>query len=155
VSDDCGRGEEQRMGAASAVRRGKGRGAFHRVGDAVGGGEGRWPAAVEFYSSSVSMELKGEVETGRRRLDGGNEEGGAPVRFGYSRAEESGRRRRTRSDVARGAALSMGAGGGRRRPGGPYRAERPSDEMGQKQRRLQHKLFFNFKQDFRLKKSKV
>jgi hypothetical protein len=38
VSDDCGRGEEQRMGAASAVRRGKGRGAFHRVGDAVGGG---------------------------------------------------------------------------------------------------------------------
>jgi hypothetical protein len=29
---------------------------------------------------------------GRCCLDGGNEEGGVPVRFGYSRAEESGRR---------------------------------------------------------------
>jgi hypothetical protein len=43
---------------------------------------------VEFYSSSVSKELKGEEETGRRRLDRGNEEGGAPVWFGYSHAEE-------------------------------------------------------------------
>jgi hypothetical protein len=51
--------------------------------------------AVEFYSSSVLKELKGEEETGRRRLDGGNEEGGAPVRFGYSRVVESGRWWRT------------------------------------------------------------
>jgi hypothetical protein len=50
---------------------------------------------VEFYSSSVSKELKGEEEMGRRRLDGGNEEGGAPVRFGYSCAEEISRWRRT------------------------------------------------------------
>jgi hypothetical protein len=41
------------------------------------------------------MELMGEEETGQRRLDGGNEEGGAPVRFDYSCAKESSRRWRT------------------------------------------------------------
>jgi hypothetical protein len=56
-------------------------------------GPGRWPAVVEFYSSSVLKELKGEEDTGKRRLDGGNEEGGALVRFGYSLMEVSGRRR--------------------------------------------------------------
>jgi hypothetical protein len=30
------------------------------------GEEGRWLTEVEFYSSSVSKELKGEEETGRR-----------------------------------------------------------------------------------------
>jgi hypothetical protein len=45
--------------------------------------------AVEFYSSSVLKELNGEQETGRCRLDGGNEEGGALVRFGYLCSEES------------------------------------------------------------------
>jgi hypothetical protein len=30
-----------------------------------GGEEGRRPTAVEFYSSSISKELKGEEETGR------------------------------------------------------------------------------------------
>jgi hypothetical protein len=58
-------------------------------------GLGRRPATVEFYSWSVLKELKGEEETGRHHLDRGNEEGGAPVRFGYSHTEESGRRRRT------------------------------------------------------------
>jgi hypothetical protein len=47
---------------------------------------------VEFYSLSVSKELKGEEEMGRRRLDGEMKKVGAPVRFGYSRAEKSGRR---------------------------------------------------------------
>jgi hypothetical protein len=69
------------------------RGAFYRLGGS--GGEGRRPAAVELYSSLVSKELKEEEETGRRCLDGGNEEGGAPVWFGYSRAEESSKWRRT------------------------------------------------------------
>jgi hypothetical protein len=50
---------------------------------------------VEFYSSSFSKELKREEETGRRHLDGGNEEGGVPDRFGYSREEESSRQWRT------------------------------------------------------------
>jgi hypothetical protein len=46
-------------------------------------------------------------------------------------------------------AVPMEAGGGSR-----WRDENgPSDEMGRKPRRLQHKLFLflNFKQDFRLK----
>jgi hypothetical protein len=61
---------------------------FYRAGEAVG----RRLAAVEFYSSSILKELKGEEEMGRRRLDGESEEGGVPVRFSYSHAEESGRR---------------------------------------------------------------
>jgi hypothetical protein len=80
-SSECG-AERRRWGCALYGRGG-------------GGEEGRRPAAVEFYSSSVLKELKGEEETGRHHLDGGNEEGGAPVRFGYSRVEESGRRRCT------------------------------------------------------------
>jgi hypothetical protein len=60
VSGDWGRGEERRRGAASAVRRGGGGGAFYRAGEAVG----RRPAVVEFYSSSVSKELKGEEGDG-------------------------------------------------------------------------------------------
>jgi hypothetical protein len=58
------------------------------------GGEGRQPAAVEFYSSPVSKELKGEEETGRCRFSGGSEGGMTALRFGSSRVEEGGSRRR-------------------------------------------------------------
>jgi hypothetical protein len=74
-------------------------------------------------------------------------------------------------DTTGGAAVSMEAGGGSRwkpkvgvdgsrrwetmEAGGGSRwkdKNGPSDEMGRKPRRLQHKLFFlNFKQDFRFK----
>jgi hypothetical protein len=50
---------------------------------------------VEFYSSSVSKELKGEEETGWRRFSGGSEGGMTELRFGSSRVEEGGSRRRT------------------------------------------------------------
>jgi hypothetical protein len=43
---------------------------------------------VEFYSSSVSKELKGEEETGWRRFSGGSEGGMMALRFGSSRTEE-------------------------------------------------------------------
>jgi hypothetical protein len=45
VSGDWGRGEGRGRGAASAVRRGGGEGAFYRVGEVVGrrgGGRQRW-----------------------------------------------------------------------------------------------------------------
>jgi hypothetical protein len=45
---------------------------------------------VEFYSTSVSKELKGEEETGRRRFSGGSEGGMMALRFGSSCAEEGG-----------------------------------------------------------------
>jgi hypothetical protein len=48
---------------------------------------------VEFYSLSVSNELKGEEETGRRHFSGGSEGGMTALRFGSSRAEEGGSRR--------------------------------------------------------------
>jgi hypothetical protein len=82
------------------VRKGRGRGAFYRAGE-----------AVEFYSSLVSKELKGEEVTGQCHFDGGNEEGGASVRFGYSRAEESSRRWRTARWLGR---RGGGADGSRR-----------------------------------------
>jgi hypothetical protein len=50
---------------------------------------------VEFYSSSVSKELKGEEEMGRRRFSGGSEGGMMTLWFGSSRAEEGGSQRRT------------------------------------------------------------
>jgi hypothetical protein len=50
---------------------------------------------VEFYSSSVSKELKGEEETGWRRFSGGSEGSMTVLRFGSSRAKESGSRWRT------------------------------------------------------------
>jgi hypothetical protein len=55
--------------------------------------------------------VKGGEEMGRRHLDGRNEEGGAPVWFGYSRVEESGRRRCTTRRRGR---RCGGADGGRR-----------------------------------------
>jgi hypothetical protein len=51
--------------------------------------------AVEFYSSSVLKELKGEEETGRRQFSGGSEGGMIALRFGSLRVEEGGSRRRT------------------------------------------------------------
>jgi hypothetical protein len=51
--------------------------------------------AVEFYPSSVSKELEGEEETGRRRFSGGSEGGMTALRFGSSRVEEGGSRQRT------------------------------------------------------------
>jgi hypothetical protein len=45
---------------------------------------------VEFYSSSVSKELKGEEETGWRRFSGGSEGSMTTLRFGSSRMEEGG-----------------------------------------------------------------
>jgi hypothetical protein len=115
---------------------------------------------VEFYSSSVSKELKGEEETGRRRFSGGSEGGMTALRFGSSRTEEGGSRQRTARRRGRSRwKLEVGADGSWRWElmetggGSRWRDENgPSDEMGRKSRRLQHKLFFlNFKQDFRFK----
>jgi hypothetical protein len=50
---------------------------------------------VEFYSSSVSKELKGEEETGRRQFSGGSEDDMMVIRFGSSRTEEGGSRQCT------------------------------------------------------------
>jgi hypothetical protein len=50
---------------------------------------------VEFYSLSVSKELKGGKEMGRRRFSGGSEGGMTVLRFGSSRAEEGSSRWRT------------------------------------------------------------
>jgi hypothetical protein len=113
--------------------------------------------AVEFYSSSISKDLKGEEETGRCRFSGGSEGGMMALQFGSSHAEEGGSRQRSaRRRGRRGGGADgsrrwepMEDGGGRR-----WRNENgPSDEMGRKPRRLQHKLFLflNFKQDFRFK----
>jgi hypothetical protein len=66
---------------------------------------------VEFYSSSVSLELKGEEETGRRRFSGESEGGMTVLRFGSSHAEEGGSRRRTARRCGR---RGGGANGSRR-----------------------------------------
>jgi hypothetical protein len=50
---------------------------------------------VEFYSSSVSKELKGEEETGRRRFSGGSEGSMTVLRFGSSHGEEGDSQQRT------------------------------------------------------------
>jgi hypothetical protein len=68
-----------------------------RCGEAEAGvcfiGPGRRAAAVEFYSSSVSNELKGEEETGRHRFSGGSEGGMMALQSSSSRMEEGGSRR--------------------------------------------------------------
>jgi hypothetical protein len=77
---------------------------------------------VEFYSLLVLKELKGGEETGRRRFCGGSEGGMTALRFGSSRVEEDGSRRRTaRWHSRRGGGAdgsqsweSMEAGGGSR-----------------------------------------
>jgi hypothetical protein len=45
---------------------------------------------VEFYSSLVSKELKGEEEMGQCRFSGGSEGGMTSLQFGSSRVEEDG-----------------------------------------------------------------
>jgi hypothetical protein len=80
------------------------------------------------------------------------------LRFGSSTTKEGGSRQRT---AQRRGQRSGGADGNRRwepmETGGGSRwkdENGPSDEMGQKPRRMQHKLFLlflNFKQDFRFK----
>jgi hypothetical protein len=67
--------------------------------------------AVEFYSSSVSKELKCEEETGRGRFSGGSEGGMMALWFGSSHTEESGSWQRT----ARGRSWSGGGADGSRR----------------------------------------
>jgi hypothetical protein len=47
---------------------------------------------VEFYSFSVSKELNGGEETGRRRFSGGSEGSMSALWFGSSRAKEGGSR---------------------------------------------------------------
>jgi hypothetical protein len=81
---------------------------------------------VEFYSSTVSKELKGERRWGGAILMVEMKKVGH--RFGSAtrarrRAADGGARR---GGADGGAGVPMGAGGGRRRPGGLYRAERPS-----------------------------
>jgi hypothetical protein len=77
---------------------------------------------VEFYSSSLSKELKGEEETGWHRFNGGSEGGMMALQYGSSRAEEgSSRRRMARRHSRRGGGADgsqswepMEAGGGSR-----------------------------------------
>jgi hypothetical protein len=66
---------------------------------------------VEFYSSSVSKELKGEEEMGLRRFSGGSESGMTSLRFGSLRAEEGGSRQCTARWCGR---RGSGANGSRR-----------------------------------------
>jgi hypothetical protein len=81
--------------------------------------------AVEFYTSSILKELKGEEEMGRSQLIGQMKKVGrrfGSATHGRRRAADGGARC---GGAMRGAVVPLGAGGGRRRPGGPYWAERP------------------------------
>jgi hypothetical protein len=95
----------------------QGCGPFYRAGEAgrqLVGGEtagGQW----SFVPSVFEAETRGG-KVGRRHLGGGNEEGGAPVRFGYSHVEENSRRQHRLKR------RRLGRDRGRRRPGW---AERP------------------------------
>jgi hypothetical protein len=72
---------------------------------------------AEFYSSSVSKELKGEEETGRCRFSGGSAGGMTVLRFGSSHVEEGDNRRCTARRRGR---RGSGADGSRRwEPIGP------------------------------------
>jgi hypothetical protein len=75
------------------VRCGEAEAGVRFIGPGSGVEEGRWPAAVEFYSSSVSKELKGEEEMGWHRFSGGSEGGMTVLQFGSSRVKEGGSRR--------------------------------------------------------------
>jgi hypothetical protein len=71
---------------------GRGCGPFYRAGEVgrrlVGGEtDGGW---WSFTPSVFEAEMRGR-KAGRRRLGGGNEEGRAPVWFGYSHMEDSSR----------------------------------------------------------------
>jgi hypothetical protein len=105
---------------------GRGCGPFDRAGEArrrLVGGEmagRRW----SFTPSVFEAEMRGG-KAGRHRLGGGNEEGGALVRFGYSHVEESSRRRH-RSGQRR-----FGRDQGRRRPGWAGDGPKGQNELGQ------------------------
>jgi hypothetical protein len=127
--------------------------------------EGRWLAAVEFYSSSLSKVFNREEEMGRRRFSGGSEGGMTALRFGSSRMEEGGSRQRTARRCGRrggGADGSrrwepMEAGGGSR-----WKPEVGADgetKMGRVTKWAESQggcsinsfIVLNFKQDFRFK----
>jgi hypothetical protein len=121
---------------------------------------------VEFYSSSVSKELKGEKETRRCRFCGGSEGGMTAHQFGSSCTEEGGSQRRT----ARRRGQRGGGADGSWRWEPLYRARRPSGagsfggsegemKMGRATKWAESQggcsinpfFFLNFKQDFRFK----
>jgi hypothetical protein len=56
---------EKSEGGEQRVRCGDAEAGVRFIGPGGGGEEGRQPVAVEFYSSSISKELRGEEETGR------------------------------------------------------------------------------------------
>jgi hypothetical protein len=74
----------------SVVEMARGVAPFYRVGEAIG--RGGWLAVVGIQYRPFRRVKRGRRVDGRRRLDGGNEEGEAPVRFSYSRAKDSDRR---------------------------------------------------------------
>jgi hypothetical protein len=112
---------------------------------------------VEFYSSSILKELKGEEETRQRRFGGGSEGGMKMLRFGSSRVEEGGSRQCTARRHGR---RGSGADGSRRWE--PMEAGDGSEgetkmsrvmKWAESQGGCSINSFFslNFKQDFRFK----
>jgi hypothetical protein len=105
---------------------GRGCGPFYRAGEA-GRRLVRGETAGERWSFTLWV-FKAETrggKAGRRHLGGGNEEGGAPVQFGYSPVEESSRRRR-RPERRR-----LWRDRGRRRPGWACDGLKGQNELGQ------------------------
>jgi hypothetical protein len=107
---------------------GWGCGPFYRAREAgrrLVGGEtdgGRW----SFTPSGFEAKTKGG-KARRHRLGGGNEEGGAPVRFGYSHVEESSRR------WCRLGWGQLERDRGRRRPGWAGDGPKGQNELGQRE----------------------
>jgi hypothetical protein len=106
----------------------RGCGPFYRAGEA-----GRWLVGGEmaggrlsFTPSVFEAEMRGG-KAGRRRLGGGNEEGRAPVWFGYSHVEESSRQRRRRGQQW------LGRDRGRRRSGWAGDGPKGQNELGQRE----------------------
>jgi hypothetical protein len=93
ASKCSGRGGEERGARMSMVEMAGGVAPFYSVGEAIG--QGGWPAVVGIQYRPFERVKGGGELMGRSRLDGGNEDGGAPVWFGYSHAEESGRQQCT------------------------------------------------------------
>jgi hypothetical protein len=83
ASKCSGRGGEERGARMSAVEMARGVAPFYRFGEAIG--RGGWPAVVGIQYRLFRRAKGGGEWTGRCHLDGGNEEGGAPVRFGFLR----------------------------------------------------------------------
>jgi hypothetical protein len=110
---------------------------------------------VEFYSSSVSNELKGEEETGRWRLDGEMKKVGTGSVWLLTRGRErqmavhdaverpEGRRCRWEPEVRDDALVGRTGPKGRAERAG-FGGSEGETKMGRKPRRLQHKLFLFF-----------